>query len=144
MCGCRKDHLFYEGTTRPFLHFLFYPNYSIFLPFLPKWKHCLGNIKSLRIRRSFQMREPLKWDYTLQKRTSLSINSRGYTYNFITLEEPAFSGQQMRSILRKCLQPLLRQAPQNCTPVLLQSFRLARGGGRVRSWFQRCHQPAGS
>lgn len=44
------------------------------------------------------MRESLKWDYTLQQPTRLSINFRGYAYNFITLEEATFMEQQMRSI----------------------------------------------
>ena len=46
------------------------------------------------------MRESLKWDYTFQQPTRLSINFRGYAYNFIILERAAFMEQQIRSIHR--------------------------------------------
>lgn len=44
------------------------------------------------------MRESLKWDYTFQQPTRLSINFRGYAYNFIILEGAAFMELQIRSI----------------------------------------------
>lgn len=64
------------------------------------------------------MRESLKWDYTLQQPTRLSISFRGYAYNFITLQEAAFMQQQMRSarIMADELKESLLQLLSLCTP----------------------------
>lgn len=78
--------------------FFFYPNYILFLPLLPKWKHCCGNIKSLKIRLKTLSLKNLKWDYTSQPPPRLSTSFGGYAYNFITLEEATFTEQQMRSV----------------------------------------------
>lgn len=77
-----------------FLIFFFIPIIFFSSPSSLNGSIALVISQSLKIRLSFQMRESLKWDYTLHRQTSLSINSRGYTYNLITLEEPTLPGNE--------------------------------------------------